>query len=77
MYSNNVSLQVQQLKKQKGSMAASGQGSGAGIQEKIEQQESLINNIGLRYFISPVTAEIDLPEKSLLCILQGLFWMLR
>ena len=30
-------------------MAASGQGAGTGIQEKIEQQESLINNIGLRY----------------------------
>ena len=41
-------LQVQHLKKQKGSLAASGQGTGGGINERIEQQESLINNIGLR-----------------------------
>ena len=39
-------------------MAASGQGGGAGIQEKIEQQESLINDIGLRFVTPNITSHI-------------------
>lgn len=39
---------VQQLKKQKGSLAAKGQGGAATLQEKIEQQESLIGDIQIR-----------------------------
>ena len=41
-------IQIQQLKKQKGSMTARGQDGGS-ISERIDQQESLINNIQLRF----------------------------
>ena len=41
-------IQIQQLKKQKGSMTARGQDGGS-ISEQIDQQESLINNIQLRF----------------------------
>lgn len=65
---------VQQLKKQKGSIAASGQGTGAGIQEKIEQQESLINNIGLRNNFSVLCLHWEMKQLYTYLSHFGVIW---